>query len=60
MGGFAFVVAGEASARGDPGEGPLDRPPLGLDLEAALSGLFADDVHLAAQGVGGPLDEAAG
>ena len=55
-GGLAFVVAGEASSHGDPAEGPLDRPAFGLDVEAALTGLFADDVHCTPQGVGGPLD----
>lgn len=60
VGGFAFVVAGQASARGDPGQGAFYRPAFGLDLEVVLSWLFADDVHLAAQDVCGPLGRAAG
>jgi hypothetical protein len=36
------------------------RPPLGLDLEAALVGCLADDLQLAAEDRGGPLDRAAG
>lgn len=39
---------------GEPREGPLYRPPLGLDLEATLVGVFADDLQVAAEGLGGP------
>lgn len=45
---------------GEPRKGALDRPALGLDLEAALAGLLADDVQLAAENLGGPVDQAAG
>lgn len=34
--GVAFVVAGESSVGGQPGEGSLDDPALGVDLESTL------------------------
>lgn len=35
-------------------------PPCGLDLEAALVGVLADDVQLAARDLGGRVDQAVG
>jgi hypothetical protein len=60
VGGVAFVVVGQASSHRDPGKGTLNRPRLGLDLESTLTWLFADDVQVSPQGVGGPLDQPAG
>lgn len=37
----AFVITGQAAAHGDPGERPLYRPTLWLDLEVPLSGVSA-------------------
>lgn len=34
--GVRFVVGGQASVAGEPGEGSLDDPPLGQDVEAWL------------------------
>ncbi len=45
---------------GEPRESALDRPPLGLDLEAALVRVFTGDVQLAAEVLGGPIDQAVG
>ncbi|WYB38315.1 hypothetical protein WJ438_28570 [Streptomyces sp. GD-15H] len=41
-------------------EGALDRPALGLDPKAVLARILADDVQLAAENLGGPVDQAAG
>lgn len=54
------MVPGEAAVGSEPREGALHRPPLGLDLEAAPVGGLADDLRLAAEDLGGPLDHAAG
>lgn len=45
---------------GESREGALDRPALGLDLEAALARILADDVQLTAEHLSGPVDQAAG
>lgn len=45
---------------GDPRERALHSPPLGLHLETALVGGFADDLQLAAEDDGGPVDQAVG
>lgn len=34
--GVRFVVGGQSSVAGEPGEGSLDDPPLGQDVEAWL------------------------
>ncbi|GGV48302.1 hypothetical protein GCM10010495_77630 [Kitasatospora herbaricolor] len=44
----------------EPREGALHSPPLGLDLEAALVGVLADDLQVAAEDLSSPLDQAAG
>jgi len=41
----AFVVPGQAVARGEPGEGALDCPPARDHREALLAGGFAHDVQ---------------
>jgi hypothetical protein len=45
----AFVVAGQATVRGQPGEGALDRPPAGDHGEPTLAGRLAHDVQCGAQ-----------
>jgi hypothetical protein len=47
--GLRFVVAGEPSVRGDPGQRPFHRPSARQDTEALLAFGFADDVHDDAQ-----------
>src|SRR5215469_1387281 len=43
VGGEAFVVACAAAVAGDPGQGPLDHPAAGQDLEGVLVvGAFDD------------------
>nr|WP_159425505.1 hypothetical protein [Streptomyces sp. fd1-xmd] len=44
----------------EPRECALDRPPLGLDLAAALARVCTDNVQLAAEDLVGPIDQAAG
>jgi hypothetical protein len=39
---------------------PLHHPALGLNLEAALVGILADNLQLAAEDLGGPVDQTAG
>jgi hypothetical protein len=57
--GEAFVVAGESSVGGYPGQGAFHRPSAG-HAEAFLVWRFADDVHDDAQDASGPFDQAAG
>lgn len=45
---------------GEPREGAFHRPALGLNLEAALVGILANDLQLAAEDLGGPVDQTAG
>jgi hypothetical protein len=51
LAGVALVVAGEAAATADPGQGPLDDPALGQDHEA-VSVAAADDLQLPRPGSG--------
>ena len=51
----AFVIPGQPAVRGQPGEGPLDRPPARDHSESALVSWFAHNVQGGAQDRLGPV-----
>ena len=58
--GEAFVVADGAPAAGDPGQGALDDPPAGQDLEGVQVIGAPDDLDGELEGLLGPGDQLAG